>query len=51
MWTDTAEFRNPEYHAAGDRPETLDCDFMTDVARLLVFAACEGLPAAARGPR
>lgn len=35
MWTDTSEFRNPHYHQASDRPDTLDYDFMADVARLL----------------
>jgi Zn-dependent M28 family amino/carboxypeptidase len=26
MWTDTAEFRNPNYHSTFDTPETLDYD-------------------------
>jgi hypothetical protein len=34
MWTDTSEFRNPHYHLASDTPDTLDYDFMGDVARL-----------------
>jgi Zn-dependent M28 family amino/carboxypeptidase len=34
MWTDTADFRNPNYHLASDTPETLDYDFLTDVSRL-----------------
>ena len=34
MWTDTAEFRNPNYHLASDEPDTLDYDFMSDVARV-----------------
>jgi Zn-dependent M28 family amino/carboxypeptidase len=34
MWTDTSEFRNPHYHLASDTPDTLDYDFMSDVARL-----------------
>lgn len=34
MWTDTSEFRNPHYHLASDTPDTLDYDFMTDVAKL-----------------
>jgi hypothetical protein len=38
MWTDTAEFRNPNYHQATDTPDTLDYAFMTEVARLLVRA-------------
>lgn len=36
MWTDTADFRNPNYHRASDTPDTLDYDFMANVARLLV---------------
>lgn len=39
MWTDTAEFRNPNYHQATDTPETLDYDFMGKVARALYGAA------------
>src|SRR5262249_32321843 len=27
MWTDTADFRNPHYHRASDRPDTLDYTF------------------------
>ena len=34
MWTDTSEFRNPNYHLASDTPDTLDYDFMADVARI-----------------
>jgi hypothetical protein len=34
MWTDTADFRNPNYHRASDRPETLDYDFLSAVTRL-----------------
>jgi Zn-dependent M28 family amino/carboxypeptidase len=36
MWTDTSEFRNPHYHLASDTPDTLDYDFMTDVAKLVL---------------
>ncbi len=36
FWTDTADFRNPNYHGATDRPETLDYDFLTEVTRMLV---------------
>jgi Zn-dependent M28 family amino/carboxypeptidase len=39
MWTDTAEFRNPHYHQPTDTPETLDYEFMAEVARLLVGVA------------
>jgi hypothetical protein len=38
MWTDTAEFRNPHYHAATDTPDTLDYGFLTRVTQML--AAC-----------
>lgn len=37
MWTDTAEFRNPNYHRPTDTPETLDYDFMRRVAQLAVL--------------
>ena len=40
MWTDTAEFRNPNYHRATDTPETLDYGFLSLVTQLLV--ACLG---------
>ena len=36
-WTDTAEFRNPNDHGAGDLPETLDYAFMADITRLLLI--------------
>ncbi len=39
MWTDTAEFRNPNYHQPTDTPETLDYDFLQKVARLIVACA------------
>lgn len=35
MWTDTAEFRNPNYHKLSDTPATLDYTFMARVAALL----------------
>lgn len=35
MLTDTAEFRNPHYHQASDRVETLDISFIARVARAL----------------
>jgi hypothetical protein len=35
MWTDTAEFRNPNYHRESDTPGTLDYDFLLNVTRLL----------------
>jgi Zn-dependent M28 family amino/carboxypeptidase len=41
MITDTAFMRNPHYHAASDRLDTLDLDFLTAVCRGLI----EGLSA------
>lgn len=38
MLTDTAEFRNPNYHKKSDRLKTLDLTFMTGVARSLAAA-------------
>ncbi len=35
LWTDTGNFRNPNYHRPSDTPETLDYDFMRDVAELV----------------
>lgn len=39
MWTDTAEFRNQNYHLPTDTPDTLDYDFLQKVARLIVACA------------
>ena len=36
MWTDTAEYRNPNYHRETDTPETLDYDFLRSVTQLLL---------------
>ena len=36
MWTDTAEFRNKNYHTPFDTPDTLDYTFMKQVAQLLL---------------
>jgi Zn-dependent M28 family amino/carboxypeptidase len=36
MWTDTAEFRNTNYHSSWDTPDTLDYVFMKRVAQLLL---------------
>lgn len=36
MWTDTAEFRNPNYHKMSDTPDTLDYDFMQCVGDLVL---------------
>lgn len=35
LLTDTAEFRNPNYHRPWDTPDTLDYSFMREVAALL----------------
>ena len=43
MWTDTAEFRNPNYHQPSDTPETLDFGFMVEVAKLLVHVVLSGI--------
>lgn len=39
LWTDTAEFRNPHYHRESDTPDTLDYDFLAQVARLALARA------------
>lgn len=38
MVTDTANLRNPHYHQASDRIETLDFDFLTRVCQGLIIA-------------
>jgi len=35
LWTDTGNFRNPNYHRATDTPDTLDYVFMCQVTELL----------------
>jgi Zn-dependent M28 family amino/carboxypeptidase len=35
MWTDTAEFRNPNYHLRSDTPDTLDYGFLRKSTQLL----------------
>jgi hypothetical protein len=35
MWTDTSEFRNPNYHTHRDLPDTLNYPFLAQVTRLL----------------
>ncbi len=37
MVTDTAFLRNPHYHAYGDKPETLDYTFMTQLVQTLIL--------------
>ena len=44
MVTDTAYFRNPNYHGPGDRAETLDYAFMAELVRSLELAI-RNLPA------
>ncbi len=39
FFTDTADFRNANYHTPNDLPATLDYDFLTRVARLVVASA------------
>ena len=36
MWTDTADFRNPNYHRRTDTPDTLDYDFLASVTKVLI---------------
>lgn len=36
MWTDTANFRNQNYHQSSDLPHTLDYEVMADVTRIIV---------------
>ncbi|MBI4310587.1 MAG: M28 family peptidase [Chloroflexi bacterium] len=38
LLTDTANYRNPHYHTAGDTPDTLDYDFMARVTAALAGA-------------
>lgn len=37
MWTDTADFRNPNYHRLTDTPETLNYSFLKKVTQLLLL--------------
>ena len=46
MVTDTAFFRNPNYHTPLDRPETLNFAFMAELVRSLEFAIDEVCAAA-----
>ena len=39
MLTDTADFRNPHYHGAGDTHDTLDYEFMRRVTEVVVATA------------
>jgi Zn-dependent M28 family amino/carboxypeptidase len=44
MVTDTAFFRNPNYHLASDTPDTLDYAFMAELVTSLHYALCELAP-------
>ena len=44
MWTDTAEYRNPNYHGPTDTPDTLDYAFMVRVASLLYRTVAGAVP-------
>ena len=41
MWTDTSEFRNPNYHRYTDTPDTLDYAFLRKVTQLLAATVIE----------
>lgn len=43
MWTDTSEFRNPNYHKPSDTPDSLDYQFLLQVTRLLIAHIAEAL--------
>ncbi|MFA6091962.1 MAG: M28 family peptidase [Elusimicrobiota bacterium] len=46
MLSDTAFYRNPNYHEAGDKPDTLDYEKMAQVTRALAGTiAAENIPA------
>jgi len=44
MITDSAFFRNPHYHLASDRPETLDYAFMAELVESLVMFLAKPAP-------
>ena len=46
MWTDTSEYRNPNYHQESDTPETLNYAFLGQVTQVLVAAVYAGVVAA-----
>lgn len=46
LWTDTAEFRNPNYHKSTDTPDTINSEFMAKVTLLL----CQSLDIKHAGP-
>jgi hypothetical protein len=45
LWTDTGNFRNPNYHRPSDTPETLDYEFMRDVGELVCALIAAERPA------
>jgi hypothetical protein len=50
MVTDTAFFRNPNYHLPSDRIDTLDFDFMAQLVKSLEIALLELLPRLPQSP-
>lgn len=44
MWTDTSEFRNPNYHAPTDTPETLDYDLMAEITKVISSHVIQSAP-------
>ncbi len=48
LWTDTGDFRNPNYHQRTDTPETLDYGFMQGVGELLATMLAAGASRSAR---
>lgn len=48
LWTDTAEFRNANYHQRSDTPDTLDYAFLREVGDLLIGSLAAGQLAAAK---
>ncbi|MCP5116165.1 MAG: M28 family peptidase [bacterium] len=51
MWTDTAEFRNHNYHRASDTPDTLDYGFLKRVTQLLLISSLTSAADAAPGSK
>lgn len=41
MWTDTSEFRNPNYHLPTDTPDTLNYEFLRQVTQLLTVCVIQ----------
>jgi len=51
LWTDTAEFRNPNYHLSSDLPETIDYEFLRRVTQLLLAYILSGSSSEVRDER